>query len=176
MAVPWGAVASGLGSVATSATNYAIAMKQMEFQERMSNTAHRREAYDLEQAGLNRILSVSHGGAQTPPGAAIPVENPAASAISAGREWQQKKQAEASIELIRQQGKQAGTQAALNSSKGLVEMFRAQLLQADLPSAEAKARFDKTPHGEFLRRAHRIKDVFNIFQQVNPMNPTGRHR
>lgn len=38
-----------------------------EWQERMSNTSHQREAADLEAAGLNRILSVGKG-ASTPGG------------------------------------------------------------------------------------------------------------
>ncbi|AXH72215.1 MAG: DNA pilot protein [Microviridae sp.] len=66
------------GGLVSSAMNLYEGTQNRRFQERMSSTAHQREVADLKAAGLNPILSATHGGASTPGGAMPQIQNPAA--------------------------------------------------------------------------------------------------
>ena len=85
----WGTVIGAgvglLGGILGNKSSAKQAQQQMNFQERMSSTAHQREVADLQKAGLNPVLSANHGGAATPSGAMGQVQNVGESAISGAK-------------------------------------------------------------------------------------------
>lgn len=82
----YGANKSSSGQAGANQMNYLINKEQMQFQERMSNTAYQRAVNDMSKAGLNPALAYSQGGASSPAGSSAHMENPDAAYGNFGRD------------------------------------------------------------------------------------------
>lgn len=118
--------ASLLGGFMSNESAADRAQDQMDFQERMSSTAHQREVADLRAAGLNPILSASKGGigASTPPGAMPQIFNPIESAVhSALQAWQGQRDEERKSSEIEKRDQEVD--ALIKTNKRLMERLDA---------------------------------------------------
>lgn len=102
-----------------NAANAKMAQSQMDFQERMSDTAYQRAVADMKKAGINPMLAVSQGGASTPGGSSATMVNSKAplgagisSAFNAYSNYVDLKSKQADTNLSQAQASSAAAQSA----------------------------------------------------------------
>ena len=144
-AIGGSALLGGIGQRSANQQNLKIAREQMEFQERMSNTAVQRRMADLAAAGINPILAGRYD-ASTPPGAIATMGNVAQAGFEAGQ---------------RGVGTAMDAKVKRQEIKNLREANKA--IVADVDVKKSNAEFLKAKRLESLQNTHNL-NIFNELQ------------
>lgn len=166
-----GGALGGIGGIVSGFMQQASAREQMRFQERMSNTAHQREVKDLRAAGLNPMLSATHGGASSPGGASSQFPNPG-SDLGAGVSASAKMMGielpalESQIRLQAAQGEGALASAESNRASAALSLAQAGAVATDVEAKRTATERMKAllqPEiGESLARAAQSREQLHV--------------
>ncbi len=170
-------IGGGLGLLGGKRQNKAAAaasQKQMDFQERMSNTSYQRVMEDMAKAGLNPMLAYKQGGAGTPGGSTyspVNVGTAAAQGAQAGASSAsqvkrtaaeiQNLNADTSLKQTQQNNVSTQTQNLDVQRMNLFEQY--EVYKADAASARATQDFYNSPIGQWMRKLDLMGRSINPF-------------
>ncbi|QXP08504.1 MAG: DNA pilot protein [Arizlama microvirus] len=147
-----GAALSAAGGMAANAQNRRAARVQMDFQERMSSTAHQRETADLRAAGLNPVLSGTGGmGAASAQGAAAQSQDVVSPAVEEG--WG----------IYKKQVEGASAKQAISQSRSQTNLLDASAKKAQEDARKAKAEANMAERDDFNYGVRSVQAI----QQAN---------
>lgn len=128
--------------------NWDSMLKQMDWQEKMSNTSMQRMKADMTAAGFNPLLGVTSGGASTPSGSAASSASPPKMEALLGdfttsaREWSnrlsEQKKRDAEIGMIEGQEKLMEKQGALYDAQKAKTAVDMAVATKGIPAAEIR--------------------------------------
>jgi len=147
------------GQQETNTANQANAQAQMDFQERLSNTAYQRQVKDMEAAGLNPMLAyIKGGGASSPSGAMATYQSPVSGAAQAATSAQ----IPSNIRSTQATAKQTGAQTEyLTGSQ--TELTNQQINNLKTENDKAKAVIDnlRVEYGNLIKQGYNLTEVGN---------------
>lgn len=156
-AILWPMAGSLLGGVLRNESQERQASNQIDFQERMSGTAHQREVQDLIAAGLNPMLSAKLGGASSPAGAQANIQDVVSPAVASGQQGK----------LLAAQLEQIKSQVDLNQANAADARANIWLKNSQIDQLNAQVDQMRGLLGLQETQQHKTaKEVFQVLEQI----------